>query len=127
MNGISVRSVKVELRTSASSAVTTTECEQSVPDWNQGELAKSKCVHGLFQEQAKRTPDAFAVIDGDCSLSYRELNDGSNQLAYCLRELGVGPEKLVAICLERSLELIVGLLRILKAGGGVLADGPGSH
>jgi non-ribosomal peptide synthetase component F len=75
MNGISVRSAKVELRTSASSAATTTLCEQNVPGRNQGKFARSKCVHELFQEQVEHTPDVFAVIDADRSLSYRELND----------------------------------------------------
>src|SRR5882757_9982352 len=80
-------------------------------------MSKEKCIHELFEEQARRSPDAVAAVCEDRALSYRVLNSRSNQLANYLRELGVGPEKLIAICLERSLELLVGLLAILKAGG----------
>ncbi|WP_248750467.1 non-ribosomal peptide synthase/polyketide synthase [Pseudomonas sp. MWU15-20650] len=74
-------------------------------------------VHSLFEAQAVRTPDALAVQAGEHSLSYRELNERANQLAHHLRQLGVQPDARVAICVERSPELIVGLLAILKAGG----------
>ena len=76
-----------------------------------------RCVHQLFEEQVGRTPEAVAVVFENQQLTYRELNARSNQLAHYLRDLGVGPEMLVAICLERSLEMVVGLLGILKAGG----------
>ena len=76
-----------------------------------------KCVHELFEEQAKRTPDAVAVTCEDQQLTYQQLNARANQLAHHLRKLGVGPEVLVGLCVERSLEMIVGLLGILKAGG----------
>jgi amino acid adenylation domain-containing protein len=65
----------------------------------------------------ERTPDAVAVVFEDQQLTYRELNTRANQLAHYLRKLGVGPEVLVGICVERSLEMIIGLLGILKAGG----------
>ncbi|HYW19652.1 MAG TPA: amino acid adenylation domain-containing protein [Nodularia sp. (in: cyanobacteria)] len=78
---------------------------------------QNKCVHQLFEEQVTRTPDNLAVIfDGD-SLTYKQLNDRANQLAHHLQNLGVGSEVLVGICIERSLEMLIGILGILKAGG----------
>jgi amino acid adenylation domain-containing protein len=78
---------------------------------------RENCVHEFFEEQAAARPDAFAVVSERQSLTYEELNRRSNQLARYLRERGVGPETLVGLCLERSLETVVGLLAILKAGG----------
>ncbi len=75
------------------------------------------CLHQLFEAQAARTPDAVAVVFEDERLTYHELNRRSNQLARRLQACGVGPDALVAICMERSLELVVGVLGILKAGG----------
>ncbi len=88
-------------------------------EWNRSdaEFPGERCVHELFEEQARKTPDAVAVMFEDASLSYAELNRRANQLAHHLRELGVGPDGRVAVCLERSPELIVALLGILKAGG----------
>jgi non-ribosomal peptide synthetase component F len=81
------------------------------------------CIHQLFEFQVKLTPDAIAVIFEGKQLTYQELNSQANQLAHYLKTLGVGPEVLVAACVERSLEMIVGLLGILKAGGAcVLLD-----
>lgn len=76
-----------------------------------------KCLHELFEEQAERTPDAVALVFEGQQLTYRELNERANWLGHHLRGLGVGPEVLVGLCLERSLELVVGILGILKAGG----------
>ena len=70
----------------------------------------------MFETQVARTPDAVAVVCGDESLTYRELNRRANQVAHYLRALGVGPEVLVGLCIERSLAMVVGLLGILKAG-----------
>ncbi|HKN82957.1 MAG TPA: amino acid adenylation domain-containing protein, partial [Pyrinomonadaceae bacterium] len=74
-------------------------------------------IHHAFEQQAAATPEATAVVFGDQHVSYRELNKRANKLARYLRQLGVGPESLVGICLERSAEMLVGLLAILKAGG----------
>src|SRR5262249_43508823 len=88
-------------------------------EWNDTarEYPRDKCVHELFQEQAERTPDAIAVVYQDQQLTYRELNERANQVAHYLRSLEFGPETLVGLCLERSVELVVGILGILKAGG----------
>jgi amino acid adenylation domain-containing protein len=75
------------------------------------------CLQDLFQTQVARTPEAVALVFKEESLSYRELNCRANQLAHHLRRLGVGPEVLTGILLERSVELIVGILGVLKAGG----------
>ena len=73
------------------------------------------CIHELFEAQVERTPDAVAVVYEDRALSYGELNARANRLAHHLRELGVGPDDRVAICVERSIEMVVGLLAMLKA------------
>jgi amino acid adenylation domain-containing protein/non-ribosomal peptide synthase protein (TIGR01720 family) len=78
--------------------------------------ARGKCAHELFAEQAERTPDAIAVLSGDGRLTYRELNRRANRLAHYLRKQGIGPETIVGIAVERSLEMIVGILGIWKAG-----------
>src|SRR5205823_1712114 len=78
----------------------------------------------LFGAQAAKTALATAVVFGDEELSYRELDMRANQLAHHLRELGVGPERVVGLCLARSAQLIVGLLGILKAGGAYLPLDP---
>ncbi|HEX3094148.1 MAG TPA: AMP-binding protein [Candidatus Angelobacter sp.] len=75
-----------------------------------------KCVHELFEEQVERTPEAVAVVDGETTLSYDELNRRANRLAHYLRGLGVGLETPVGIC-SRGLEIAVGLTAVLKAGG----------
>src|SRR5215210_4539118 len=95
------------------------ERHQLLFEWNDTatEYPRDRCVHELFEEQVERTPDAVAVVFEDQQLTYRELNRRANQLAHHLRALGVGPETLVGICVERSLEMVVGLLGILKAGG----------
>jgi amino acid adenylation domain-containing protein len=81
------------------------------------EHALSSCIHEPFEAQTVRTPDDIAIVFDGQHLSYRELNEQANQLAHYLVSLGVGPEVLVALCLERSLEMVVGMLGILKAGG----------
>ena len=95
------------------------ERRQVVVEWNATETdyPKERCIHQLFEAQVERTPEAVAVVFEDQGLSYRVLNRRANQLAHHLQGLGVGPEVLVGICLERSVEMVVGLLGILKAGG----------
>ena len=79
----------------------------------------------LFAAQVAEAPDAVAVVFGEQQLTYRQLEERANQLAHHLRGLGVGPEVVVGLCVERSLEMIVGLLGILKAGGAYLPLDPG--
>jgi amino acid adenylation domain-containing protein len=81
------------------------------------DFGPSKCLHQLCEEQAARTPDALAVVFEGEELTYAELNARANRLARHLRRLGVGPEVPVAVCVERSVEMIVSLLAVLKAGG----------
>ena len=108
-----------EQRLSELPMLTDAERRQILVEWNQTqrEYPRNKCVHELFEEQVERTPDAVAVVFEDHRLSYRQLNERANQLAHHLRKLGVGPDVMVGICVERSLEMAVGLLGILKAGG----------
>ena len=75
------------------------------------------CIHEHFEAQVLRTPDATALIAQEQRVTYADLNRRANQLAHYLRKLGVGPEVLVGICMERSPEMLVGILGILKAGG----------
>ncbi len=78
---------------------------------------EDQCVHQLFEAQVERSPSAIALRFCTQNLTYQELNQRANQLAHYLQSLGVGPEVVVGICLERSLEMVIGLLGILKAGG----------
>src|SRR5471030_2152043 len=87
--------------------------------WNQtGEAyPTARGIHQLIEDQVQRTPDAPALVFGATTLTYAQLNARANQLAHALREQGVGPDVLVGLCVERSVEMVVGLLAILKAGG----------
>ena len=95
------------------------ERQQILYEWNhtRTEFPSNKCVHQLFEEQTARTPNAVAVICEDAFLTYAQLNHCANQLAHYLHERGVGPDGRVAICADRSLEMIVAMLAVLKAGG----------
>ncbi len=88
-------------------------------EWNATETSYpgDLCVHQAFEAQVARTPDAVALVFERASLTYRELDARANQLGHRLRQLGVGPDVLVGVCLERSLELVVGILAVHKAGG----------
>jgi amino acid adenylation domain-containing protein len=107
--------------------LTPAEHKQLLVDRNQTEAdyPANLPIHQLFEAQVERTPDAIAVIFDERHLTYRELNDRSNQLAHYLQKLGVGPEVLVGLCMDRSPELIVGLLGIFKAGGAYVPIDPG--
>ncbi|MHC5771958.1 MAG: amino acid adenylation domain-containing protein, partial [Nostoc sp.] len=95
------------------------ELHQLLVEWNDTATAypQDKCIHQLFEEQVEKTPSSVAVVFGDEQLTYQQLNTRANQLAHHLQTLGVKPEVLVGICVERSIEMVVGLLGILKAGG----------
>jgi amino acid adenylation domain-containing protein len=99
--------------------ISAAERQQILFEWNTPTAARlgDRCVHQLFESQALRTPDAIATMFEDQHLTYQELNKRANQLARYLRQQGVGPDVPVVLCLERSPELLVGLLGILKAGG----------
>ena len=86
---------------------------------------KTLTVQALFEAHARRNPDAIAVQAGQHALTYRQLNERANQLAFHLREHGVQPDSRVALCVERGLDLVVGLLGILKAGGAYVPLDPG--
>ncbi len=95
------------------------EKEQLLKVWNNTKTnyPQDQCIHQLFEEQVKRTPDKIAVSFENKQLTYQELNKRANKVARYLQKAKVLPEVMVGICLERSLDLIVGLLGILKAGG----------
>lgn len=93
--------------------------QRSLADWNKTatDYPRHLCIHQVFEQEAVRRPEAVAVRFEDEVLTYRELNERANQLARRLRELGVGPEVMVGTAIERSLEMVIALLGILKAGG----------
>ena len=99
--------------------LTEAERHQILVEWNDttADYPQDTCLHELFETWAEQTPDAVAVVCNGQQLTYGALNRRANQLAHYLRALGVGPEVCVGLCVERSLELVVGLLGILKAGG----------
>ena len=99
--------------------MTVEDRQQLLVDFNDTRvsLATDTCIHHLFEAQVECSPDAVALDFEGSTLTYRQLNARSNQLAHQLRALGVVPESRVALCVERSLEMVVGLLGILKAGG----------
>jgi len=98
--------------------LTEAERHQLLGEWNDTHTEYPKeCIHKVFEEQVRRTPEAVAVVFEGQRLTYRELNTRANQVAQYLRRRGVGPEIPVGICMERSVEMVVGMLGILKAGG----------
>ena len=99
--------------------LTEAERHQLLVEWNDTQTGypQDKCIHQLFEEQLQRNPDAVAVVFGNQQLTYQQLNTQANQLAHYLYSLGVKADVLVGICVERSVEMIVGILGILKAGG----------
>jgi amino acid adenylation domain-containing protein/non-ribosomal peptide synthase protein (TIGR01720 family) len=106
--------------------LTAAEQQQLLVEWNRTEAdyPADRCVHQLFEAQAAATPDNIAVEWDGNRLSYCDLNERANQLAHHLQKLGVGPETLVAISVDRSLEMVIGLLGVLKAGGAYVPIDP---
>ena len=100
------------------SLLTATEREQILVAWNQTSRAydQARCLHELFEAQVARTPDAPAIIFEDQHLTYRQLNERANQLARYLQRAGAGPDVLIGILMDRSVEMILAVLGILKAG-----------
>jgi amino acid adenylation domain-containing protein len=101
------------------SSPTTAERRQLISGWNNTNrpFPENLCAHELFVSQASNAPDRVAIIYDDHHLSYLELNRRANQLAHYLKVGGAGPEKCIALCLERSPEVVIGILGVLKAGG----------
>ena len=106
--------------------LTERERHQLLVEWNNTRTPypDTKCIHQVFEEQVEQTPDAVAVVYEDESLTYQELNLRANKIAHYLQTLGVGPEVLVGICVERSPLMIIGVLAILKAGGAYVPFDP---
>jgi len=103
------------------------ERQQVIVAWNEtgADFPADQCMSQLFERQVELTPEAVAVVYEEESLTYHQLNRRANRLARCLREMGVGPEVKVGLCVERSLEMIIGLLAVMKAGGAYLPIDPG--
>jgi amino acid adenylation domain-containing protein len=108
-----------ERRLADLSLLSVAERQQVLVDWNATDTPEPQTValHQLLEAQVERTPDAVALLADHGQLTYRHLNQHANQLAHHLQTLGVGPDVLVGLCMERSLEMVIGLLGILKAGG----------
>jgi amino acid adenylation domain-containing protein len=101
------------------------ELRRLLVEWNPSAAhAESRCLHELFEAQAARSPDAIAVVFEEARLSYGALNAKANQLAHHLRRRGVVADEVVGLCVERSLELVIGVLGVLKAGGAYLPLDP---
>jgi amino acid adenylation domain-containing protein len=113
---------------SALPLLTEAESRRLLVEWNdtQAKLGEEVRVHRLFEAQVERTPEAIALVFEGRWVSYEELNRSANRLAHYLMELGAGPELLVGLMMERSIEMIVGLLGILKAGGAYVPLDPAS-
>jgi amino acid adenylation domain-containing protein len=106
--------------------ITASEQQQFLVEWNQTltDYPRDKRVHQLFEEQTQRTPQAIAAVFADLSCTYHQLNARADALARRLRDSGAGKDELVGLCVERSLEMLVGLLGILKAGAAYLPLDP---
>ncbi len=115
-----------ERRLSVLPVLTEAETKELLVEWNNTQIAypQAAYIHKLFEQQVAAKPDAIALVFEAETLTYGELNRRANQLAHHLRHLGVGPETLVGICVERSLEMVWGLLGILKAGGAYVPFDP---
>ncbi len=118
--------INPSLPVSRISLLTPQEERQLLIEWNDTavDYPKEKCVHELVEEQTARTPHRVAVVFEEQSVKYIDLNQRSNQLAHHLRAIGVGPDVLVAVCLDRSPDMLVAILGVLKAGGAYLPVDP---
>jgi amino acid adenylation domain-containing protein len=112
-------SMSPDRRVSELPLLTEGEVRRQQVEWNRTDvdLPLEFCVHELVADQARRTPEAVAVTNGRAQLTYSELDDQAGRLAAYIRERGVGPDVTVGVCLERSVDLVVALLGVLKAGG----------
>ncbi len=119
LNNISGDSVS---KISDLSLLTDEEKKKILLEWNdtKHDFPSEKCVHRLFEEQADLNPDKIALESGDKKITYAELNQKANQIANRLIKMGVGPDVIVGICIERSVEMITAMIGILKAGGAYL-------
>ncbi len=110
----------------ARTLLTEEESRLLLVSWNETEAvyAGATCLHQLFEAQAERSPDAVALSSGEETMTYRRLNERANQLAHYLRGRGVGPDTVVGLCVERSPEMVSGILGVLKAGGAYLPLDP---
>ena len=117
-----------EGRVSELPLLTPAEEHRLLHEWNDThtEYPHDVCLHHLFEQQAARTPEAIALRFAEQTLTYAELDAWANRLAHVLRQRGVGRETLVALCLERSPEMIVAMLGVLKAGGAYVPLDPAS-
>ncbi|WP_258080628.1 non-ribosomal peptide synthetase, partial [Xanthomonas arboricola] len=115
-----------EYAVSALSLMSMLQRKRMLSEWNDtgAEYPRERCFHELFAVQAAATPEAVAVLQTDRQLTYRELDVRANRLANYFRERGVRPEVVVALCLDRSIEAVVALLAVLKAGGAYLPLDP---
>jgi len=106
--------------------LSTAELNRIKNEWNNtdSEYRDTRCVHHLFEAQVAITPGAIAVTDGNLHLTYRQLNESANQLAHHLRESGAGPDTLIGLCVQRSSDLVIAILGILKAGAGYVPLDP---
>jgi amino acid adenylation domain-containing protein len=107
--------------------LTAPERSQLLIEWNDtaADYRRDECIQALFEEQVERNSNKVALISETARLTFDELNQKANQLAHYLKRRGVGPEVLVGVCVERSVEMVVGLLAVLKAGGAYVPLDPG--
>jgi amino acid adenylation domain-containing protein len=98
--------------------LTSEEIDRQVIEWNatDRDFPRESCVHDLVADQARRTPDAIALTDGQARLTYAELDERAARLATFLREIGLGPGGLAGVCIQRSIDMVVALLAVFKAG-----------
>ena len=117
-----------DLRIGEFPILTEDERRQVVVEWNdtRHDYPRERSLHQFIEDQVQKTPGLPAVLFGPTQLTYFELNSRANQLARRLRRMGVGPEKLVAVCAERSIEMVVALVAVLKAGGAYVPVDPDS-